>query len=53
MKVNETAWLNLKKQIELHLENDSNITDIAINYQMQVPRYGTRNYLKLNVSIDK
>jgi len=53
MKVNETAWLNLKKQIEMHLKEDPNLTDIKINYQMKIPTFGTRNFLNLNVSINK
>ena len=53
MKVNETAWVNLKKQIEMHLKEDPNLTDVAINYQVKIPTFGTRNYLNLNVSINK
>jgi hypothetical protein len=53
MKVNETAWYNLKKQIELHLEQDPNLTDIAINYQVKTPEFGTRNFLNLGVVINK
>ena len=53
MKVNEVAWDNLKKQIEMHLKEDPNLTDIKINYQMKIPTFGTRNYLNLNVSINK
>jgi len=53
MKVNETAWINLKKQIEMHLKEDPNLTDVAINYQVKIPTFGTRNYLNLNVSINK
>jgi hypothetical protein len=53
MKVNETAWVNLKKQIEMHLAEDPNLTDVAINYQVKIPTFGTRNYLNLNVSINK
>jgi hypothetical protein len=53
MKVNETAWINLKKQIEMHLSDDPNLTDVAINYQVKIPTFGTRNYLNLNVSINK
>jgi len=53
MKVNETAWVNLKKQIEMHLKEDPNLTDVAINYQVKIPTFGTRNYLNLNVLINK
>ena len=52
MQVNQRAWDNLKKQIEMHLDKDSNLTDIAINYQIKKPTFGSRNYLNLNVKID-
>ena len=51
-KINNEAWEKLKLQIEYHLEQDSNLTDIAINYQVKIPEMGTRNYLKLGVTID-
>ena len=50
MIVNEAAWENLKKQIEFHTEQDSEITDVHINYQV---KKGKKNYLKLNITIDK
>ena len=50
MIVNEAAWEKLKKQIEFHTEQDSEITDVLINYQVKP---GKRNYLKLNITIDK
>lgn len=50
--INDSAWDKLKKQIEYHLEQDSNLTDIKINYQVKIPERGTRNYLNLNVSIN-
>jgi len=52
-KINESAWDKLKKQIEYHLEQDSNLTDIRINYQVKIPSRGTRNYLGLNVNINE
>lgn len=52
-KINESAWDKLKKQIEYHLEQDSNLTDIRINYQVKIPARGTRNYLGLNVNINE
>ena len=52
-KINDSAWEKLKKQIEYHLEQDSNLTDIKINYQVKVPERGTRNYLGLSVTINK
>ena len=51
-KINENAWDKLKKQINYHLEQDANLTDIAINYQVRVPEIGTRNYLRLGVTIE-
>lgn len=50
MIVNEAAWKKLKKQIEFHTEQDSEITDVLINYQVKP---GKKNYLKLNITIDK
>jgi hypothetical protein len=50
MILNEAAWEKLKKQIEFHLQQDSEITDVLINYQVKP---GKKNYLKLNVTIDK
>jgi len=50
MIVNEAAWEKLKKQIEFYTQNDSEITDVLINYQVKP---GKKNYLKLNITIDK
>jgi hypothetical protein len=52
-KINDSAWEKLKKQIEYHLKQDSNLTDIRINYQVKIPKIGTRNYLGLSVTINK
>ena len=49
MIVNESAWEKLRKQIEFHTEQDNEITDVQINYQV---KQGKRNYLKLNLTID-
>jgi hypothetical protein len=51
MIVNEAAWEKLKKQIEFHTEQDSEITDVHINYQVKERK--NKNYLKLNITIDK
>ena len=51
MIVNEAAWEKLKKQIEFHTEQDSEITDVHINYQ--VKKRKNKNYLKLNITIEK
>ena len=50
MIVNEAAWEKLKKQIEYHIQQDSEITDVHINYQVKP---GKKNFLKLNITIDK
>ena len=50
MIVNKAAWEELKKQIEYHIQQDSEITDVHINYQVKP---GKKNYLKLNITIDK
>ena len=34
------------------LEQDPNLTDVAINYQVRIPERGTKNYLRLSVKID-
>ena len=51
MEVNNAAWEKLKKQIEFHLQQDSEITDVHINYQVKERK--NKNYLKLNITIDK
>ena len=50
MEVNKAAWEKLRKQIEFHIQQDSEITDVHINYQVKP---GKKNYLKLNITIDK
>ena len=50
MEINDAAWEKLKKQIEYHTQQDSEITDVHINYQVKP---GKKNYLKLNITIDK
>jgi len=42
--INTEAWDKLKKQIEYHLKQDSNLTDIRINYQVKDTR---KRYKKL------
>jgi hypothetical protein len=51
MEINNAAWEKLKKQIEYHLQQDSDITDVHINYQVKERK--NKNYLKLNITIDK
>jgi len=51
-KINQAAWDKLKLQIEYHMKQDPNLTDIKINYQLKIPKYGTRNYLKLSAKIN-
>jgi hypothetical protein len=52
MKVNNEAWEKLKQEIQYHIEQDYNLTDVTINYQLRIPERGTRNYLQLSVKID-
>ena len=51
-KINSEAWKELKQQMEYHLEQDPNLTDVTINYQVKIPERGTRNYLRLSVKIE-
>jgi hypothetical protein len=51
MKVNDAAWEKLKKQIEFYTAADTSISDISINYQVKPAK--NRNYLRLNITIDK
>jgi hypothetical protein len=53
MRLNNEAWEKLKQQIEYHIEQDHNLTDVTINYQLRIPERGTRNYLQLSVKIDE
>ena len=50
-KINQAAWDKLKLQIEYHMEQDPNLTDVKINYQLKIPTYGTRNFLNLKASL--
>ncbi len=45
MIVNEAAWKKLKKQIEFHTEQDSEITDVLINYQVKPGKKKQNNYV--------
>ena len=47
MKVSEAVWNGLKEQIEQFTEQDKEITDITITYQVR-PAVN-KNYLKLTV----
>tara|TARA_B110000908_G_scaffold158083_1_gene198833 strand:+ start:570 stop:755 length:186 start_codon:yes stop_codon:yes gene_type:complete len=51
-KINQAAWDKLKLQIEYHMNQDPNLTDVKINYQLKIPTYGTRNYLNLSAKIN-
>ena len=50
--INKAAWDKLKLQIEYHLQQDPNLTDIKINYQIKVPTFGTKNNLNLSAKIN-
>jgi len=47
MIVSQAIWDGLKRQIEHHTEQDSNITDVTITYQVKPS--AERNFLKLTV----
>ena len=47
LKVNQAVWDGLKRQIEHHTEQDINITDVTITYQVKAS--AERNFLKLTV----
>ena len=51
MRVNNSLWDALKSTIEMHTEQDHNITDVLINYQVKETD-SIKNILKLNVTID-
>ena len=53
MRLSNEAWDKLKQQIEYHIQQDHNLTDVTINYQLRIPERGTRNYLTLSVKIDE
>ena len=53
MRLSNEAWDKLKQQIEYHIEQDHNLTDVTINYQLRIPERGTKNYLTLSVKIDE
>ena len=47
MKVSQAIWDGLLRQIETLTQEDENITDVIINYQVKPSVQ--RNYLKLTV----
>jgi len=47
MKVSNAVWNGLKEQIEHFTEQDKEITDITITYQVRPAQ--NKNYLKLTV----
>lgn len=47
MKVSKAVWNGLKEQIEQFTEQDQEITDITITYQVRPAK--NKNYLKLTV----
>ena len=51
MKVNNSVWDALKSTIEMRTEQDANITDVLINYQVK-ENNGIKNIIKLNLKID-
>ena len=51
MKVNQSLWEALKNTIEMHTEQDNNITNVLINYQVK-ENTGVKNIIKLNVTLE-
>lgn len=51
MKVNNSVWDALKSTIEMHTDQDHNITDVSINYQVKETD-SIKNILKLNVTLE-
>ena len=51
MKVNQSLWEALKNTIEMHTEQDHNITDVLINYQVKESN-GVKNIIKLNATLE-
>ena len=47
MEINKASWLALKDQIESLIDNNPEISDISINYQIKEMEH--KNYLKLNI----
>jgi hypothetical protein len=52
-EVQQRSVGKIKQQIEYHMEQDHNLTDVTINYQLRIPERGTRNYLQLSVKIEQ
>ena len=50
-KINQASWDRLKLQIEYHMEQDPNLTDVKINYQLKEATFGTRNFLNLKAML--
>ncbi len=50
--LDDKAWDDLRDTVELHLQADSNITDVIVKYQVKIPKIGTRNYLTLNAKLN-
>ena len=48
MEVNKAAWEKLRKQIEYHTEQDSDITDVHINYNKTKIPYSKGRQKKWN-----
>mgnify|MGYP005828157603 FL=1 len=50
MNLSEETWSNLKDEIETSIDNDPNITDVIVNYQLKESK-GTKNILTYSVKI--
>lgn len=50
--LDDKVWDDLRDTVELHLQADSNITDVIVKYQVKIPKRGTRNYITLNTKLE-
>lgn len=47
MKINNSSWVLLRKQIESLIEKNPEVSDVSINYQIR--KTNNRNFIKLNI----
>ncbi len=50
MNINKASWDDIREQIELSLQEDSNITNVIINYQVRETTK-SKNILTFNAII--
>jgi hypothetical protein len=52
MIIGDEIWKELKLEIETLLKNDTQITDVIINYQVKIPK-GQRHYGNIKIKTTK